>query len=232
MIKATITYSTKLVVFRRFEIEMSVLERPLFQEQGMQVQFQFRDMATSEVNIVCKGLLETYAPWSESPVALTLRALHTLYTDWHQSIPAELRAHGVASMQIVVAYASEGIEDTTLSSVSLTQVPGTVESYQVLRSVDADAAWPLQISAESAVPLGIALKLLAFENSAPIDFGTFPPGPEVIAHTDDDRRRVVSMAELPDYATTAFQVYLAGKESHRIGDARVSSGQWQSFLRS
>lgn len=232
MIKATITYSTKLVAFRRFEIEMSVLERPLFQEQGMQVQFQFRDTASSEVNIVCKGLLDSYTPWSESLVALTLRALHTLNTDWHESIPAELRENGVASMQIVVAYASDGIEDTTLNSVSLTQVPGTAESYHVLRSVDADAAWPLQISAESAVPLGIALKLLALENSASIDFSTFPSGPEVIAHTDHDRRRVVSMNELPDYATTAFQAYLAGKGSHRIDDARASFGQWQSFLRS
>jgi hypothetical protein len=232
MIRATITYSNKLVDFRRFEIEMSVLERPLFQEQGMQVQFQFRDTATSEVNIVCKGLLETYAPWSESPIALTLRALHTLYTDWHESIPAELRAHGVASMQIVVAYVSGGVEDTTLNSVSLTQVPGTAESYQVLRSVDAHAAWPLQISSESAVPLGIALKLLAFENSAPIDYSAFPPEPQVIAHTDEDRRRMVSMADLPDYATTAFQAHLAGNGPYSNGDARVSFGQWQSFLRS
>jgi hypothetical protein len=232
MIKAIITYSNKLVLFRRFEIEMSVLERPLLQEQGMQVQFQFRDTATGAVKIVCKGLLETYSPWSESPVALTLRALHTLYTEWHESVPAELRVEGVASMQIVVAYANRGTEDTPLTSISLTKVPGTAESYEVLRSVDADASWPLQISSESAVPLGIALKLLAFENSSPIDFNVFPPPPKVVTHADADRMRVVQMSELPDYAVTAFQAYVAGNGAYRQGDAAVPIGRWRSFLRS
>lgn len=230
MITATITYSVDLLQFRRFEIEMSVLHRPLHGEQGMQLQFQFRDLEAGRVNIVCKSLFDGYAPWSESPTALTLRALHALYTDWHESIPAELHANGVGSMQIVVAYASDGVEYTTLTSMSLTQVPGTAESYQVLRSVDADAAWPLQISSESAVPLGVALKLLAFENSAPINFSAFPPAPQVIARTDEDRRGVVSMADLPDYATTAFQAYLAAKGSYRPGNGNVSAGSWQSFL--
>jgi hypothetical protein len=232
MIKAIITYSNKLVQFRRFEIEMSVLERPLLQEHGMQVQFQFRDTATRAVNIVCKGLLEMYAPWSESPVALTLRALHTLFTEWHESVPTELRAEGVASMQIVVAYANSDVKDIPLTSISLTKVPGTVGSYEVLRSVDSDASWPLQISSESAVPLGIALKLLALENSSPIDFSVFPPPPQVAAHADADRRRVVQMSELPDYAVPAFQAYVAGKGTYRNGDAAVSFSRWQSFLRS
>lgn len=232
MIKAIITYSNKLVEFRRFEIEMTFLERPLSQQHGMQVQFQFRNTVTGEVNIVCKGLLEMYSPWSESPVALTLRVLHTLYTEWHESVPAGLRAEGVASMQIVVLYANGGVEDTPLTSVSLTKVPGTMESYEVLRSMDADATWPLQISTESAVPLGVALKLLAFENSSPIDFSVFPPCPQVTARTDADRRRVVQMAELPDYAIPAFQAYVAGKGAYRQGDAAVPIGRWRSFLRS
>jgi len=231
MIKATITYSSKLVEFRRFEIEMSVLERPLLQQRGMQVQFQFRS-PEGEVSIFCKGLFDTYAPWSESPVALTLRALHALYTDWHESIPAELRAYSVASMQIVVAYATSGDEDTTLTSISLTRVPGTVESYQVLRSADADAAWPLQISSESAVPLGIALKLLAFENSNQIDFNAFPPPPQIVAHMDLDRRQVVSIADLPDYAITAVRAYLVSNGSYREDDTNLAFGHWQSFLRS
>jgi hypothetical protein len=231
MIKATITYSSKLVEFRRLEIEMTALERPLLQERGMQVQFQFRS-PDGELSIFCKGLLETYAPWSESPVALTLRVLHTLYTDWHESIPAELQARGVASMQIVIEYAGNGGRVTTMTSVSLTQEPGTDESYQVLRSIDVGAAWPLQISSESAVPLGLALKLLAFENSSKIDFSTYPPAPQVFARIDDDRRRVVSMADLPDYATTAFQAYLTGNGPYSNGDPSVSLGQWQSFLRS
>lgn len=232
MITATITYSVDLLQFRRFEIEMSVLHSPLHGEQGMQLQFQFRDLEAGRVNIVCKSLFDGYAPWSESPTALTLRALHALYTDWHESIPAELRAKGVGSMQIVVAYTSDGVEYTTLASVSLTQVPGTAESYQVLRSVDADAAWPLQISSESAVPLGVALKLLAFENSGPIDFNLFPSEPQVTARTDEDRSRVVSMTDLPDYAVPAFRAYLAGTGSYRQGDIRAPFGRWQSFLRS
>jgi hypothetical protein len=211
---------------------MSALESRLLQERGMQVQFQLRDTQTDKVNIFCKGLLDGYAPWSESPAALALRAMHTLYTDWHESIPAALKEHQVASMQIVIAYAREGIENTILTSVSLTRDPSTRESYRVLRSVDAGSAWPLQISSKSAVPLGIALKLLAFENSAPIAFSAFPPAPQVVAHTDEDRRRVVSMADLPDYAITAFRAYLAGKGAHGQGDSRASFGRWQSFLRS
>jgi hypothetical protein len=232
MLKATITYSSDLVRFRRLEMEMSFLESELLADSGMQVQFQFRDHKTNEVEIFCKGLLGHYKAWSESPVALTLRALHALYTDWHESIPAELRQQDVASMQIVVTYARAGEEDTPLTSVSLTKEPDRLESYSVLRSSDAAAAWPLQIRAASAVPLGIALKLLAFENSAPINFSTFPPAPQVAAHTDDDRRRVVSMTDLPDYAVPAFRTYLAGKGSYRQGDSRAPFGRWQSFLRS
>jgi len=232
MLTATITYSSDLARFHRLEVEMSALESALLQERGMQVQFQLRDAQTDTAKLFCKGLLDGYMPWSETPTALALRALHTLYTDWHESVPAALKERPVASMQVVIAYSSEGVENTVLASISLTQDPGTRESYQVLRSIDAGAIWPLQIRSESAVPLGIALKLLAFENSSPIDFSAFPPTPHVIAHTNTDRRRVIRLSELPDYAVAAFQAYIAGKEANRKDDAVVAAGRWQSFLRS
>jgi len=158
--------------------------------------------------------------------------MHTLYTDWHESIPAALKERQVASMQIVITYSCDAVEDTVLTSVSLTQDPSTRESYQVLRSIDAGAAWPLQIRSESAVPLGIALKLLAFENSALLDFSTFPPAPQVVARMDEDRRRVIAVPDVPDYAAAAFDAYLAGKGAYIQGDRNVSFGRWQSFLQS
>jgi hypothetical protein len=232
MLKATVTYSTQFIDFRRLEIEFWALESSLLKEKGMQVQFQMRNVQTGDATIFCKGLLDGYSSWSESPVALALRALHTLYTDWHLSVPSELKTQNVASMQIVIQYEVNTIRNTVLSSISLTRDPGTKEMYQVLRTVDSDAAWPLQITSESAVPLGVALKLLAFENSSPIDFSAFPPSPQVTVHTDEDRRRVVQLAELPDYAIPAFQTYIAGKGTHRKGDAAIPIGRWQSFLRS
>jgi len=211
---------------------MSALESKLLQERGMQVQFQLRDAQTDQAKMFCKGLLDGYAPWSESPTALTLRAMHALYTDWHESIPAALTERQVASMQIVIAYSCGGAEDTVLTSISLTQDPSTRESYQVLRSIDAGAAWPLQIRPQSAVPLGVALKLLAFENSAQMDFSVFPPAPQIVARTDEERRRVVSLPDVPDYAAAAFKAYLAGKGPTRHGDRNVPFRRWQSFLRS
>lgn len=198
----------------------------------MQVQFQLRDSKTDKAKMFCKGLLDGYLPWSESPTALTLRSMHALYTDWHESIPPALKELHVASMQIVIAYSCKGTENTLLTSVSLTKEPSTHESYQVLRSADVSAAWPLQIRRESAVPLGIALKLLAFENSAQIDFSMFPPAPQVVAHTCEDKRRVVPLSEVPDYAVPAFKAYLTGKGSHQHDDSNISFARWQSFLRS
>lgn len=232
MLTATITYSSDLARFHRLEVEMSSLESTLLQERGMQVQFKLRDAQTDTAKIICKGLLDGYMPWSESPTALALRAMHALYTDWHENIPATLKERLVASMQIVIAYSCEGVENTVLTSISLTQDPGTRESYKVLRSIDASATWPLQIRSESAVPLGIALKLLAFENSSPIDFSAFPPTPHVTVHTDADRRRMIRLSDLPDYAVTAFRAYIAGKGTYRKDDTAVSVSRWQSFLRS
>lgn len=232
MLTATITYSSDLARFHRLEVEMSSLESTLLQERGMQVQFKLRDAQTDTAKIICKGLLDGYMPWSESPTALALRAMHALYTDWHENIPATLKERLVASMQIVIAYSCEGVENTVLTSISLTQDPGTRESYKVLRSIDASATWPLQIRSESAVPLGIALKLLAFENSAQLDFSTFPPTPQVVARMDEERRRVISVPDVPDYAAAAFDAYLAGKGAYVQGDRNVSFGRWQSFLQS
>src|SRR5471030_278705 len=107
MIKVTITYSPDLVQFHHFEIEMSVLQRSLMREIGMQLQFQFRDQKTGNANITNKGFLADYAPWSESPTALSLRALHTLYSDWSDSVPVGLKQGPVASMQIAITYELE-----------------------------------------------------------------------------------------------------------------------------
>jgi hypothetical protein len=230
MLKATLTYSSNLVAFTKVEVEMSHLASTLTKQYGLQAQFQTHDQRNGS-QIICKGFLDTYAPWAESPVAQTLRVFHALYTDWHQSVPEFLLHGDVASMQITISYFSDEVAET-LTSMSLTRQPGTVASYALQRSIDGAASWPLEIPPESAVPLGLTLKVLAFENSAPIDFSAFPPTPQVVAHMDEDRRRVISMSDLPDYAVTAFQAYLIGKGSYRRGDSRASFGRWQSFLRS
>lgn len=159
MIKVTISYSVDSVQSYCFEIEMSVLQRPLMKEQGMQLQYQFRDSQRGQVRITGKGLLDGYAPWSESPTALALRALHTLYTDWSESIPAELTLGRTVSMQVDIAYVL-GTTATTLTSSSVTRALGTEESYYMQRSIDGAATWPVQIRSEAAVPLGTALKFV------------------------------------------------------------------------
>jgi hypothetical protein len=231
MLKATVTYSSNLVEFTKVEVEMSHLASPLTKQSGLQVQFQIRDQS-DRAQIICKGFLDTYAPWSESPTAQTLRVFHTLYTDWRRSVPEAILQGDVASMQISISYPIDDEPETSLTSMSLTRQPGTVASYALQRSVDGAASWHLEIRPESAVPLGIALKLLAFENSAQIDFSKFPASPQVAAHTDDDRRRMVLMSDLPDYAVDAFQAYIKGMGSYRQGDSCVPLGQWLSFLRS
>jgi hypothetical protein len=232
MIRATFTYSSELIKFRRFVVEMSALGSSLLHVRGMQVHFQMQNAPDADgPSIFCKGWLDTYAPWTENPVALTLRVLHTLYTDWYESIPAALLEHGVASMQIEVAYVGKATDELTMTSMSLTQDPGMRKSYQVLRSIDAGAAWPLEIPQEAATPLGIALKLLAFENSAPIDFSRFPPPLNLPVHMAAGVPRAVSIGDIPDYAQAALQRFL-GDQGPRLANRHllISERKWNSFL--
>jgi hypothetical protein len=229
MIKTTINYSTNSVQSRCLELEMSFLKRPLMGEQGMQVQFQFRDSDTDKTQIFCKGLFDGYSPWSESPCALALRALHTFYTEWFESIPAELTGGQIVSMKIDISYIND-CTSTTLTSSSIIRAFGTEESYYMQRSVDGNASWPIQIRGESAAPLGTALKLLAFENSDKVDFSTFPPALKLQV-TNLHPGRVVAVADVPAYARAALQAY-DNEPNSSANDHQgwIPVSKWNAFL--
>lgn len=231
MLRATVTYSSNLVAFTKIEVEMSHLASALNQQSGMQAQFQLLDQE-NRTKIICKGFLDSYAPWSERPVAQTLRVFHALYTDWFQSIPDFLEEGDIASLQVSITYSPDGTTEIPITTMSLVKEPGSVATYSLQRSVDGAAFWPLEITGEAAVPLSLTLKLLAFENSARIDYSTFPLAPQVVARTDQDRRRTVALVDVPHYAMTAFQAYLASVGSYPQGDSHVPYGQWLSFLQS
>lgn len=231
MLKATIKYSIDSAQFHCLEITMSALQRPLMREQGMELQLQFHDLESGKSRMTGKGLFETYAPWSESPTALALRAMHALYVDWRDITPPSLQEGQVSSMQIEISYVS-GKGSTLLTTSSALLSPGTSESYELKRHVDVNAAWPMQIRGDSTCALGMALKLLAFENSSQIDLNIFPP-PLELPVTNLHPGFAIAIADVPDYARRALLAYLGEPTSSVNAHQRwLPISRWHSFLAS
>lgn len=237
MLTATITYSSDYFQFRRLVVEMAVVDSALVSNPGLTATFKLSNSESGKLETVCAGLLRQYPAWSESAVALTLRSVFAFYTQWYSSVPVELMKSSVATMQIVIAYSRTGAIDdfVPLTSVSLTREPGGLKTYNIARNADANAAWPIEIPVSSAVPLGISLKMLAFENSALMDFEEYPLPLRLNPHIAADGRKVISWRDVPDYARDAFNIFrqgvapLVGPADH--SDEPIPFGDWLAFLK-
>ena len=231
MLKVSISYQSETTQDHYFQIEMEPLINALLGWRGMELTFATCE-GTGAATTFCKGVLEGYHAWSESTVALTLRALHTLYTQWHVSVPAGLINAGTTGLELVIEYRASNEDGyVALHTASLCREFGAVGAYRISHPAEAASDWPIEIQAEDAQPLAIALKLLAFEHASRIDFSTYPPSPERTIDTDVMGHDKEVSAIVPEYARDAFSAFM--KSAKRPAHADTLAGRkraWDLFL--
>lgn len=210
---------------------MEPLINALLGWRGMELTFATCEGAEAATTF-CKGVLEGYHAWSESPVALAFRALHTLYTQWHVSVPAGLINAGTTGLELVIEYrASNDDAYVALHSASLCREFGAAEAYRISYPAEAASDWPIEIQAADAQPLAVALKLLAFEHASWMDFSTYPPAPERTIDTDVMGHDKEVSAIVPEYARAAFSAFMKSEKRPAHADTLVGRKRaWDLFL--
>jgi hypothetical protein len=233
MLKASISYTRKDAPTGLLTIEMRSMQFPLLRLSGMELVFAIQHAGQPNTRAFCKMGFEGYNAWSESPLALSLRALATFYTECHDSIPAELIEGEVTAMTISIDYAPvEKMATSNLMSVSLTMDATQGSVYLISHPGEGRSVWPIESPSPDAHVMCIALKLLAFEQATGIDIHRYPAapkahiGPNVLQH----RKSIEEL--IPEYAREAFRVFMA--LSKRPPNSHYLVGRiklWELFLR-
>ena len=177
-------------------------------------------------------MLEGYHCWSESAIALSLRALHTLYTQWHVSVPTGLINASTTGLELIIEYRASNEDDyVPLHSVSLRREFGAAGAYRISHPAEAASDWPIEIQAADAQPLAVALKLLAFEHAAWMDFSTYPSAPKVTIDTDVLGHGKAVSSIVPEYARAAFSAFMKSAKRPAHADTLVGRKRvWDLFL--
>lgn len=177
------------------------------------------------------GILENYHPWSETPLALLLRALHLLRVSWFSAIPHELIARPVLDVHLsVIHLTSDGMTGSQLASLSLKKV-GLEEDYSFRQQLPNRAMFKMQVDEWSAVPLGAAIKAVAQAQVEPVDLHTTPAAltPEVLSGASGEQK--ILRDQLPYYVDAAFDAYRARNAVHgRPTDSLVPAQHWSDFV--
>jgi hypothetical protein len=186
---------------------------------------------------ICGGLLPGYTLWSEAPLALLLRSLHMLRVQWFRSIPAVLLEHPVRDLSVSVIHLTRnGLSGPEIASFTLKKV-GYEQDYSLVQTLPNRALFPMSIDADSASPLGAALKSVSQVQLEAVDLHTFPEPAPVSVLTDEAGRRHLLREQLPHFALTAFDAYNAAFASNHEDSAAslrseslVPADEWACFL--
>jgi hypothetical protein len=233
MLRTSISYNRQDGRQHSLVVEMRHAVYPLVEVSGMELTYATSDNATGTNRTFAKGALYGYQGWSEAPAALTLRALHTLQTQWMQSVPSELDDAGVKAMSLDIEYRrTEKEEYTSLQSVSAAKESGTSSAYQVFHSGgQADVQLP-EMQPNGSDPLCLAIWLLAYEHAAPIELDSYPAAQQVAIDSDVLLHRTDIGSIVPEYARPAFRVF-TGKPNRppNNGDLVGRHRLWDLFRR-
>lgn len=199
--------------------------------------FRVKKSAAAPFKEVHVGHLAGYSTWSEAPLALLLRALHLLRVQGFSSISRSLLEHPVRDLSLSVLHLTRnGLSGPELAELTLKKV-GYEDGYTLTQSLPNRSLFPMHIAADSAVPLGAALKAVAQVQLESIDLHTLPTAVQVTALTDDNRRRHVLREQIPYFALAAFDAYSDAFASNPEDSAAslrseslVPADVWANFL--
>lgn len=233
MLRTSISYNRQDGRQHALVVEMRSALYPLLDVSGMEFIYATTDNDTGTSRTFAKGALHGYQGWSESPAALTLRALHTLQTQWTQSVPPELDEAGVTAMRLDIEYRITEKEDhAALLTASTAKDSATSSAYQVSRPGE-PANVPLpEMQPSGSDPLCLAIWLLAYTHAAPIDLDSYPEAQQVIIDSDVLLHRTDIRSIVPEYARPAFGIFMS-KPSRppNNGDLVGRHRLWELFCR-
>jgi hypothetical protein len=207
------------------------------QAPSVELTYKVKLAEDAPFDVMHVGRLVGYSAWSEAPLALLLRALHLLRLQGLSSIPASLLENPVRDLTLSVLHLTrDGQAGPGLGALTLKKV-GYDDGYTLTQSLPNRSLFPMHIAAESAVPLGAALKAVAQVQVEGVDLHNHPVAVQVPAFTDDNRRRHVLREQIPYFALAAFDAYstahttsLKNVVSPIGSESLVPADDWTNFL--
>lgn len=207
------------------------------QARSVELTFRVKESEDAPFKAIHVGRLAGYSAWSEAPLALLLRSIHLLRVQGGSSIPKVLLKHQVRDLAVTVIHLTRnGLNGTELAAFTLKKV-GYEDNYTLVQSLPNRSLFPMSIDADSAVPLGAALKAVAQVQLESVDLHALPMPVQVTALTDDNRRRHVLREQIPYFALAAFDVFSTAFASSREGSAAdlrcestIPADVWANFL--
>lgn len=198
---------------------------------GLELTYKVKVAEDAPFSEICGGQLRGYSVWSEAPLALLLRSLHMLRVQWFRSIPTPLLEQLIRDMSVSVIHLTRnGLSGSELAAFTLEKV-GYEQDYSLVQTLPNRALFPMSIDADSASPLGAALKSVSQVQLEAVDLHTFPTAFQVTELTDDSGRRHVLRNQLPYYAVAAFDAYRdAFASNHEDSESLVPVDEWANFL--
>ena len=234
MFRATFTFSTNQGVCG---LGIDAVGNDEDQPPSVELTFNVKESEDTPFREVHVGQLVGYSAWSEAPLALLLRSLHLLWAQCFSSIPGVLLESPVRDLSLSVIHLTRnGLGGRELAAFTLQKV-GYEDNYTLVQALPNRSLFPMQIDADSAVPLGAALKAVGQVQVEAIDLNIVPRSVKTSALTDDSGRRHVLRDQLPYYAVAAFDAYrdaFVSNHEDSAADLRCEStipaDVWANFL--
>ncbi|MYN45991.1 hypothetical protein GTP23_13125 [Pseudoduganella sp. FT93W] len=199
----------------------------------MRVTYRVGDKDNS-LSPVCVAWLEGYKPWSESPEALLLRAMHVLQVEQASKMPCALLKGSVQQIKLSVAgFDARG--ETGVELVSLDLIRRDQWNRFVLRQYTPTlSATRFDLDFFNGNALAAAFKAVRAIQPVNIDMRTMPATQPVDVVIDTSGIRYVLREQIPSYALEAFDAFSRRFRLASCGSikskALVHARDWEQFV--
>lgn len=234
MIRAIFSFSTLAGTDGRFEVD--ALATVGDNVPAILLTYKCSSSAEGPSTVLHVGQLTGYAPWSEAPLALMLRALFFWRTQWYWNIPAELLEGTVRRLDVSVKLLGEDENSCVeLAALSLTQSHEVEGQYAMAQSLPDNMHGDLlHLRHWTSFPLSVAFSALAKSQSqlTYVDLQRWPDALKPAQLTDEIGRRFVLRDQVPAYALRAFDARRPNLRLLNASDsaALIPAAAWQNFL--
>lgn len=233
MIRATFCYSMLTGSDGRFDVDAQAAT--VDNAPAVLLTYKSSTSASEQLTVFHVGQLTGYTQWSEAPLALVLRALFFLRTQWYWHIPTELLEGTIRGMDVAVKLVdARGDSGAELATLSLAQLPGAEGQYSLAQSPGEGFHGELNLRPWTSFPLGVAFNALAQSQSqlTYVDLQKWPEPLSLEPLTNQQGHRYVLREHVPKYALQAFDAYGSTLRLLRAGDcaALIPAAAWQAFL--
>ena len=232
MIRATFTFTSDLVDFVQFEVDLKTKGHQSL--KTVWLTYKAQSGQDTPLAIASTARIDAYPIWAEQPAALVQRALHLWRMTHFSSIPPVL-AHGVVKWMGVAIRHHQSDNDSGLDLMALSFIrhPELDGKCAVNQTAPGRAYWPMDVDNFDAVPFAVATSVLEQVQHTQFNLHRLPSPLRLPTHTDNEGGGYVLREDIPYYALPAldrFNRQYPQNESPIEAEHIVSARRWNNFL--